>query len=178
MVKKKQSRPQRKSRKRPSTRVALQRSAERRALQLALISDRLRQRALRGEEIDLRQLVAVEQCAADAAAKLVEPAALKQPARPADDRIEIVLVKPDGSVQPLPDSSSGNASPAFSSGSFAPRSGTDYFSAPTPDELRRLEQQGMLETELDALRKAQAEMQRGEKRGVLNIGGKNSWLKN
>jgi hypothetical protein len=164
-------------RKRPSTRVALQRSAERRALQLALISDRLRQRALRGEEIDLRQLVAVEQCAADAAAKLVEPAALKQPARPADDRIEIVLVKPDGSVQPLPDSSSGNASPAFSSGSFAPRSGTDHFSPLTPDELRRIEQTGALETELDALRRAQNEMQRGEKRGVLDIGGKHSWLK-
>jgi hypothetical protein len=103
----------------------------------------------------------------------------KQPARPADDRIEIVFVRPDGSVQPLPDSSSSsNASPPFASGSFAPRSGTDYFSAPTPDELRRIEQAGALETELDALRRAQNEMQREKPSVRLDIGGKNSWLKN
>jgi hypothetical protein len=83
--------------------------------------------------------------------------------------------------QPLGGSGSGDggsSSPAFSSGSFAPRAGgASYSSALTPDELRRLEQQGMLETEIDELRRAQNEMQR-EKPGVPLLGGKHSWLKN
>src|ERR1700730_4143557 len=55
-----------------STGVALQRAAERRALQLAVLCDRERGRALRGEKVDWRQLVALEAAASAAAAVLVE----------------------------------------------------------------------------------------------------------
>jgi hypothetical protein len=169
-MKKKQ---QRKSRKRPSTRVALQRSAERRALQLALITDRLRQRALRGEEIDLRALVALETAAADAAAKLVEAKELKVPTRPTDDRIEVVLVRPGdpGSGSP------NNAPPAASSTSTG---GSGYWPpTPTADELRRIEQQGEIDVAVDELRRAQIEMQERLRKqpDAPRPGGPNSWLK-
>src|SRR5262249_52049871 len=108
-------------------------------------------RALAGEKLDLKALCDLEREAAVAAAKASEE----------DRSIEITLVRADGTKQPLDSSgSSGGSSPPFATGSFAPRSGgTDDFSTPTPDELRRVEQQNALEVELDTLRRAQTEMQ-------------------
>jgi hypothetical protein len=55
-----------------------------------------------------------------------------------------------------------------------------YFHMPTPSELRQREQQDALDAELEALRRAQDEMQKQlrQQPGARWGGGKTDWLKN
>ncbi len=66
----KPTKPPRRKRHKLPVAVALRRAAERRALDLARLSDRERQRAIRDEKINWRDLAALEEAARDAAAAI------------------------------------------------------------------------------------------------------------
>jgi hypothetical protein len=168
----------------PSIRSRLKQASEERARDLALLADAEIRRALAGEKVDGRQLYYLNEAASRAAQTIgVDKQQLSQSdVSEADQTIEVVLVNPDGSKQPLGSSGSGDSGsspPAFSSGSFAPRGGGVSFSAPTADELRRIEQTGALETELDALRRAQDRMlsEPRKQSGMSRSSGPHGWLK-
>ena len=62
--------PPRRKRKHLPVAVTLRLAAERRAVDLAVLSDRMRRAALKGDEVDLRALVALEEAAALAATQI------------------------------------------------------------------------------------------------------------
>jgi hypothetical protein len=152
-------------------------------VQLSVLADRVRAAALKGENVNLRELAVIEEAAAAAAAAIVEKQELK-PQAPRDEKLEIILVDPRGNKRSL-DSSGGSNSPTNTtppaSGSYP--SGGFFHAPPTADELRRVEQQNAIDVELDALRRAQDRMQ-GEQRKQPGAprrrdrGSSTSWLKN
>src|SRR6516225_568136 len=93
----------RRKKTKPSIRSRLKQASEERARDLALLADAEIRRALAGEKVDGRQLYYLNEAASRAAQMIgVDKQQLSQPdASEADQTIEVVLVNPDGTKQPL-----------------------------------------------------------------------------
>jgi hypothetical protein len=138
---------------------------------------------LRGDQYDPRELDVALKTAREERAAAVEPKQLRQEPAPRDDKIEVVLVDPQGRERPLPDSSGGSSSAPPVGGSYPPSgSGGGYWHhSPSDDELRLLEQRAELDRQLAELRanqdRVQTELRKRSDAPRPGDRGPHGWLK-